>query len=133
MALFRSRRIATKLLSQEQGEGAGARVRRSIGRPELRSFDPFLMLDEFRVGAPAGFPDHPHRGFETVTYMLPTTKGAFAHEDFCGHRGIIEAGGTYRTSQNAEVGSEVAGCRAVLMIWCWCMCLTFPCVQIFNG
>jgi hypothetical protein len=45
--------------------------------------DPFLMLDEFHVTKPAGFPDHPHRGFETVTYMLG---GAFVHEDFAGHK-----------------------------------------------
>ncbi|EGD76001.1 pirin family protein [Salpingoeca rosetta] len=84
-----SRAVNQQLLSQEQGEGMGARVRRSIGRPELRNFDPFLMLDEFRVKKGAGFPDHPHRGFETVTYMLD---GAFEHEDFCGHRGRINAG-----------------------------------------
>lgn len=78
-----------KLLSKEQAEGDGARVRRSIGRPEMKSLDPFLLLDEFRVSAPAGFPDHPHRGFETVTYMI---EGAFAHEDFNGHKGIIGPG-----------------------------------------
>uniref|UniRef100_A0A1I8F1V3 Pirin_C domain-containing protein n=1 Tax=Macrostomum lignano TaxID=282301 RepID=A0A1I8F1V3_9PLAT len=44
--------------------------RRSIGRPEVARLDPFLLLDEFRGSAPAGFPDHPHRGFETVTYVL---------------------------------------------------------------
>lgn len=65
-------------------------MRRSIGGSELRNFDPFLLLDEFRVKRGAGFPDHPHRGFETVTYML---KGTFEHEDFCGHRGSITAGG----------------------------------------
>ncbi|KAK7097970.1 pirin-like isoform X2 [Littorina saxatilis] len=84
-----SRSINQKVLSVEQDEGMGARVRRSIGRQELRSFDPFLMLDEFRVTAPAGFPDHPHRGFETVTYMLT---GSFRHEDFCGHKGTINPG-----------------------------------------
>ena len=57
----------------------GARVRRSIGRPELRNLDPFLMLDEFAGNANdgAGFPDHPHRGFETVAYLL---EGMFLHE-----------------------------------------------------
>ncbi|GJP74997.1 hypothetical protein CLOP_g5495 [Closterium sp. NIES-67] len=83
------RKALRKLLSREQAEGDGARVRRSIGRPEMRSLDPFLMLDEFKVSAPAGFPDHPHRGFETVTYMI---EGAFAHEDFNGHKGIIGPG-----------------------------------------
>ncbi|KAL8617108.1 hypothetical protein ACOMHN_014278 [Nucella lapillus] len=84
-----SRRVEKCFLSVEQDEGMGARVRRTIGRPELRNLDPFLMLDEFRVAAPAGFPDHPHRGFETVTYML---SGSTRHEDFCGHKGIINAG-----------------------------------------
>lgn len=84
-----SRTVDKKVLSVEQDEGIGARVRRSIGRPELRSFDPFLLLDEFRVAVPAGFPDHPHRGFETVSYMLA---GAFRHEDFCGHKGVIRPG-----------------------------------------
>ncbi|KAK5801554.1 hypothetical protein F5H01DRAFT_254364, partial [Linnemannia elongata] len=48
----------------------GTRVRRSIGRPELHSHDPFLMLDEFPVDKSGGFPDHPYSGFETVTYMF---------------------------------------------------------------
>ncbi|XP_061669849.1 pirin isoform X2 [Syngnathoides biaculeatus] len=59
------RKVEKTVLSVEQGEGVGARVRRSIGRKELQNLDPFLMLDEFRVSKPAGFPDHPHRGFET--------------------------------------------------------------------
>ena len=48
-----------------------------------------MMPDEFFVKKPAGFPDHPHRGFETVTYML---EGSFKHEDFCGHKGTIGPG-----------------------------------------
>ena len=56
---------------------------------QLCQFDPFLLLDEFNVKKPAGFPDHPHRGFETVTYMI---NGSFQHEDFCGHKGTINAG-----------------------------------------
>ncbi|CAF0922068.1 unnamed protein product [Didymodactylos carnosus] len=76
-------------LVKEQSEGVGARVRRSIGTNAVKHIDPFLMLDEFSVNAPAGFPDHPHRGFETVTYMLT---GSFQHEDFCGHKGVINPG-----------------------------------------
>ncbi|XP_022523890.2 pirin isoform X2 [Astyanax mexicanus] len=83
------RKVGPVVLSIEQAEGVGARVRRSIGRTELKNLDPFLMLDEFRVSKPAGFPDHPHRGFETVTYLL---SGVSAHEDFCGHSGKLEAG-----------------------------------------
>jgi redox-sensitive bicupin YhaK (pirin superfamily) len=53
---FSSRSIKQTLLSVEQSEGVGAKVRRSIGREELRNFDPFLLLDEFRAGRPGGFP-----------------------------------------------------------------------------
>ncbi|XP_074048505.1 pirin isoform X2 [Macrotis lagotis] len=87
-----SKKITLTVLSQEQSEGVGARVRRSIGRPELRNLDPFLLLDEFKVAKPAGFPDHPHRGFETVTYVFEGVNGSTAHEDFCGHSGIINPG-----------------------------------------
>ena len=74
---------------KEQGEGDGAKVKRIIGNQYIRNMDPFLMLDLFKVSLPAGFPDHPHRGFETVTYML---SGTVAHEDFKGHSGTIGAG-----------------------------------------
>jgi redox-sensitive bicupin YhaK (pirin superfamily) len=73
----------------EQSEGAGATVRRSIGTPKLRNFSPFLMLDHFNIAVGAGFPDHPHRGQETITYLL---SGAVDHEDFAGNKGTIEAG-----------------------------------------
>jgi len=55
------RKIEKSFLAIEQGEGAGARVRRSIGTPKLRNFSPFLMLDHFSIAPGAGFPDHPHR------------------------------------------------------------------------
>ncbi|XP_033106609.1 pirin-like [Anneissia japonica] len=73
-----SRHIVKRVLSVEQAEGMGARVRRSVGRPELRNLDPFLLLDEGRVKKPAGFPDHPHRGFETVmAFVLTSTLLSF--------------------------------------------------------
>ena len=86
---FTQRHVIKQVLSREQAEGAGARVRRSIGTRELNNLDPFLMLDEFSVKKGAGFPDHPHRGFETATYML---EGSFKHEDFTGRAGTIDAG-----------------------------------------
>ncbi|KAH9907723.1 RmlC-like cupin domain-containing protein [Xylariomycetidae sp. FL2044] len=83
------RAIRKVFLAVEQAEGAGARVRRSIGTPQLRQFSPFLMLDHFSIKPGAGFPDHPHRGQETITYLL---EGAVDHEDFAGNAGTIEAG-----------------------------------------
>jgi hypothetical protein len=74
-------------------EGAGVRLYRAFGYDEARRMDPFLMLDDFHSGDPddymAGFTWHPHRGFETVTYMV---SGAMEHEDNMGNRGTIRAG-----------------------------------------
>lgn len=83
------RAIRTVFQAAEKAEGAGARVRRSIGIPQLRNFSPFLMLDHFTIGKGAGFPDHPHRGQETITYLL---SGGVDHEDFTGNRGTIGPG-----------------------------------------
>jgi len=75
-------------------EGAGVTVRRSIGMPVLKNLDPFLMLDHFGSDDPeeyiAGFPDHPHRGFITFTYMLD---GHMEHRDSMGNQGDLRAGG----------------------------------------
>jgi quercetin 2,3-dioxygenase len=74
-------------------EGAGVRLHRAFGYYEVPQFDPFLMLDDFRSDKPeeylAGFPEHPHRGIETVTYML---EGIMDHEDSMGNIGSISAG-----------------------------------------
>ncbi|GAB9471707.1 Pirin-like protein [Globisporangium polare] len=90
--MFQTRQVAFKFLAREQAEGAGATVRRSIGSHELRNLDPFLMLDEAEVALPAGFPAHPHRGFETVSYSLPSSKGNLVHEDFLGNKGELRPG-----------------------------------------
>nr|KAJ0216204.1 hypothetical protein LSAT_V11C300146700 [Lactuca sativa] len=113
------RLVMKKVLAKSQSEGDGAVVRRSIGRwPELKSLDPFLMLDEFSVSAPAGFPDHPHRGFETVTYML---EGAFTHQDFSGHKGTIRAGDVqWMTAGRGIIHSEMpaaSGVQTGLQLW----------------
>ncbi|KAL8802389.1 MAG: hypothetical protein Q9200_006599 [Gallowayella weberi] len=81
--------IRKAFLAREQSEGLGARVRRSIGTPSLRNLSPFIMLDHFTSTPGAGFPDHPHRGQETITYML---SGSTDHEDFTGNAGTIHAG-----------------------------------------
>ena len=79
--------------SIETSDGAGVKLKRSIGTPEANYIDPFLMLDEFgsenKDDYVAGFPPHPHRGIETVTYML---KGKFEHEDSTGAKGIMSSG-----------------------------------------
>jgi hypothetical protein len=84
-----ARRIALSFPATSQSEGVGATVRRSIGTPRLRTLSPFLMLDHFTVQPGAGFPDHPHRGMETITYLL---EGAVDHEDFAGNSGTIYSG-----------------------------------------
>ncbi|KAI9292446.1 hypothetical protein K502DRAFT_356624 [Neoconidiobolus thromboides FSU 785] len=83
------RKVVQQIVSIEQSEGVGGRVRRSIGTSRLRNLDPFLMLDEFHIQYPGGFPDHPHRGFETVSYIFTGTN---QHEDFIGNQGIIGPG-----------------------------------------
>ncbi|KAF2631358.1 hypothetical protein BU25DRAFT_418172 [Macroventuria anomochaeta] len=87
------RKIAQVIHAAEVEEGAGMRVRRSIGTPRLRNFTPFLILDHFDSSfggaAEAGAPDHPHRGQETITYIL---QGGVDHEDFAGNRGTLDAG-----------------------------------------
>ncbi|GAB4846061.1 hypothetical protein Ancab_025060 [Ancistrocladus abbreviatus] len=105
------RPVVRRFQAIPQQEGVGAVVRRSIGRFELKYFDPFLALDEFSVSAPAGFPDHPHRGFETVTYML---EGAITHEDFAGHEGTIATGDLqWMTAGRGIVHSEMPATQGV--------------------
>jgi len=90
-------------------DGAGVRMTRVIATPELDHFDPFLLLDEFRSDDPddyiAGFPDHPHRGFETVTYMLA---GAMRHGDNQGNSGLLGPGSVqWMTAGRGIVHSEM--------------------------
>ncbi|WND03375.1 pirin family protein [Temperatibacter marinus] len=85
-----ARTVKTLLPALTQQEGDGATVHRTIGRPELSVLDPFLLLDEFELKDGAGgFPEHPHRGFETVTYMF---SGKMAHQDNKGGGGVIGPG-----------------------------------------
>ena len=77
----------------ETSDGAGVKLKRSIGTPTINYLDPFLLLDEFgsenKDDYMAGFPPHPHRGIETVTYML---EGKFEHKDSTGAKGIMSSG-----------------------------------------
>lgn len=87
------RPVAQLIKAQAVREGAGVTVHRTIGTPALRNFDPFLMLDHFGSDDPnqyiAGFPDHPHRGFITLTYMLD---GHMLHRDSMGNQGDLRSG-----------------------------------------
>jgi quercetin 2,3-dioxygenase len=90
-------------------DGAGVKLRRVIGQPQLPDLDPFLMLDEFGTDQPedylAGFPDHPHRGFETVTYMLD---GRMRHRDNHGNEGVLVPGSVqWMTAGRGLVHSEM--------------------------
>ena len=88
-------------------EGAGARVRRVFPTEQQRHLDPFVLLDEFTVIPPAAFPEHPHGGFEAVTYML---EGAFRHQDSLGNDQIVWAGGVQRfTAGKRLVHAELPG------------------------
>lgn len=88
------RHIANMIQGIPATDGAGVELMRVIGQPAFNMLDPFLLLDAFRSDNPndyiAGFPSHPHRGFETVTYLL---NGRMRHKDNAGHEGVIEAGG----------------------------------------
>ncbi|CAG8475039.1 8395_t:CDS:2 [Ambispora leptoticha] len=110
-----ARKITKSFLPKNEPEGVGAVVRRCIGGSK-NYLDPFLMCDFATVSQPAGFPDHPHRGFETVTYIL---EGAIAHEDFAGHKGIIEAGDIqWMTAGRGIVHAEMpAPSASALQIW----------------
>ena len=98
------RNVQRIIQTREVTEGAGVTVHRSIGTPALRNLDPFLMLDHFGSDQPdeyiAGFPDHPHRGFNTFTYMLD---GHMLHQDSMGNRGDLRSGG----AQWMKAGSGV--------------------------
>ena len=90
-------------------DGAGVELVRVIGQPALMDLDPFLLLDAFRSDNPddyiAGFPPHPHRGFETVTYLL---NGRMRHKDNAGNEGVIEPGGVqWMTAGKGIVHSEM--------------------------
>jgi redox-sensitive bicupin YhaK (pirin superfamily) len=104
-----SRGVARVLAGQPATDGAGVRMTRVIATEQLDHFDPFLLLDEFRSDDPgdyiAGFPDHPHRGFETVTYMLA---GAMKHGDNKGNTGLLGPGSVqWMTAGRGIVHSEM--------------------------
>ncbi len=104
-----SRSITHRVRGIPTSDGAGVKLTRVIGQPKLDSLDPFLLLDEFGSDSAtdyiAGFPDHPHRGFETVTYMLD---GRMRHRDNHGNSGLLESGSVqWMTAGRGIVHSEM--------------------------
>lgn len=104
-----SRRLEQRVSGRETADGAGVRLTRVLGQALQRRLDPYLMLDAFGSDKPddyiAGFPDHPHRGFETVTYMI---SGRMRHRDSAGHEGLLENGGVqWMTAGRGIIHSEI--------------------------
>ena len=103
-------RIIDKIIHGiDTSDGAGVNLKRIIGNPELNMLDPFLLLDEFGSENPkdyiSGFPSHPHRGFETITYML---NGKFRHKDSFGNEGILSDGSVqWMTAGKGVIHSEM--------------------------
>ncbi|WP_373186336.1 pirin family protein [Halopseudomonas sp.] len=103
------RDLVEKLVGRAASDGDGVKLKRVFGGTGAERFDPFLMLDEFGSDEAAdyvgGFPSHPHRGFETVTYML---EGRMLHEDHLGNRGLLEPGGVqWMTAGRGIIHSEM--------------------------
>lgn len=106
---FVTREVERLVTGNAVSDGAGVKLLRVLTPDLQRRLDPFLMLDEFRSDNPddylAGFPDHPHRGFETVTYMLA---GRMRHRDNAGHEGLLAAGGVqWMTAGRGIIHSEL--------------------------
>ena len=103
------RTIQRIIQSIPASDGAGVKLRRSLGQSQYARLDPFLMLDEFSSDDAAdyiaGFPAHPHRGFETVTYILD---GHMLHEDHLGNKGNLKSGGVqWMTAGRGIIHSEM--------------------------
>jgi redox-sensitive bicupin YhaK (pirin superfamily) len=103
------RQLQQILQGRDTSDGAGVRIKRSLGQHPNARFDPFLMLDEFGSSSAddyiAGFPAHPHRGFETVTYML---EGHMLHEDHMGNKGHLRNGDVqWMTAGRGIIHSEM--------------------------
>lgn len=119
----RSRHIEHIVVGQPTSDGAGVKLTRVLTQNLQRRLDPFLMLDAFGSDNPddyiAGFPDHPHRGFETVTYMIA---GRMLHRDSAGNEGLLENGGVqWMTAGRGVIHSEIpqqeAGVMEGFQLW----------------
>ena len=109
LAVQQSRRVERLVQGRQTSDGAGVRLTRVLTHDLQRRLDPFLMLDAFRNENPedyiGGFPDHPHRGFETVTYMLA---GRMRHHDSAGNAGLLGPGSAqWMTAGSGLIHSEL--------------------------
>ncbi len=105
----RARDVERLVAGQATSDGAGVKLTRVLTQPLQRRLDPFLMLDAFGTDNPddyiGGFPDHPHRGFETITYMIA---GRMRHRDSAGHEGLLANGGVqWMTAGSGVIHSEL--------------------------
>jgi quercetin 2,3-dioxygenase len=103
------RAVERLIAGESTSDGAGVKLTRVLAQPLQRRLDPFLMLDAFGTDNPrdyiGGFPDHPHRGFETVTYMIA---GRMRHRDSAGHEGLLQNGGVqWMTAGRGVIHSEL--------------------------
>lgn len=121
--VLKSRLVEQLIAGQPTSDGAGVKLTRVLTQDLQRRLDPFLMLDAFGSDHPddyiAGFPDHPHRGFETITYMIA---GRMRHRDSAGHEGLLENGGVqWMTAGKGVIHSEVpqqeAGAMEGFQLW----------------
>ncbi len=124
------RTLERRARAMPTSDGAGVRLNRVIGTPGLRNLDPFLMLDEFKSDSAddyiAGFPSHPHRGFETVTYMLA---GRMEHRDHLDNVGLLEAGGAqWMTAGRGIIHSEMPQQEEGLM-WGFQLWINLPAAE----
>jgi len=118
-----SRSVERLIEGVATSDGAGVKLTRVLTGKLQRRLDPFLMLDAFGSDNPddyiAGFPDHPHRGFETITYML---SGRMRHRDSAGHEGLLENGGvqwmtTGRGVIHSELPEQIEGVMEGFQLW----------------
>ena len=118
-----TRTVHRLIKSMPASDGAGVKLRRSLGQSNFARLDPFLMLDEFSSDDAAdyiaGFPAHPHRGFETVTYMIA---GRMRHRDSAGHEGLLQNGGVQwmtagRGIVHSELPEQEAGRMEGFQLW----------------
>jgi hypothetical protein len=108
-SVARPRAVERVIAGQPTSDGADVKLTRVLAQPLQRRLDPFLMLDAFQTDNPqdyiGGFPDHPHRGFETVTYMIA---GRMRHRDSAGHEGLLSNGGVqWMTAGRGVIHSEL--------------------------